>query len=183
MIGTTKRGAPRQRDYVDVRVSPKATPSERFHHHLRKQASGCWHLALVPAAVTGYAQLTIDRKVISGHRLAYELYVGSIPAGMHLDHLCRNRRCVNPEHLEPVTALENMWRSPITHATKAACPRGHEYSEDNTYRHKGRRYCRTCQTARRRAWQAMTPDEREARKAAGLPVVDLDALFVDEAAA
>ena len=83
------------------------------------------------------------------HRWAYEHYVGPIPEGMHLDHLCRNRKCVNVEHLEPVTPRENILRGiapAAQHAKKTRCPEGHSYSGDNLYIHptKGYRCCRAC---------------------------------------
>ena len=82
------------------------------------------------------------------HRYVYELLVGPIPSGLELDHLCRVRNCVNPEHLEPVTHSENMRRSPINRGAhqlkKTHCPQGHPYDEVNTYAYKGHRYCRAC---------------------------------------
>jgi hypothetical protein len=85
------------------------------------------------------------------HRVSYELHVGTIPQGLQLDHLCRVRRCVNPEHLEPVTNRENSLRGlkgrMVTH-----CPQGHEYTDANTYWAKvGTRSCRTCNRERQRA--------------------------------
>lgn len=90
------------------------------------------------------------------HRWSYEYYVGPIPEGMHLDHLCRNTKCVNPEHLEPVTCRENLLRGEgpsAVHAKKTHCPAGHPYSGDNLYVHpvKGQRICRTCGRLRARA--------------------------------
>ena len=98
------------------------------------------------------------------HRWSYEFFVGPIPEGMHLDHLCRNTKCVNPEHLEPVTIRENLMRgtgASARHAVKTHCPEGHPYSGDNLYQHptKGQRYCRAC--GRRRA-----QDKRDRKKAA-----------------
>lgn len=78
------------------------------------------------------------------HRLAYEVLVG--PIENQLDHLCRNRACYNPRHLEDVTTQENTRRGAvfITH-----CPQGHEYSDENTYRRPdGRRKCRSCNRIR-----------------------------------
>lgn len=77
------------------------------------------------------------------HRLAYEYKIGPIPAGLHIDHLCRNRLCVNPDHLEAVTQAENNRRAG---AARTDCAHGHPYDEANTYWTKaGTRVCRTCQ--------------------------------------
>lgn len=89
-----------------------------------------------------------DRTNFRAHKLIYELLVGPVPNGLVLDHLCRNRACVNPNHLEPVTIGVNVLRGiGITAmcAVKTHCPKGHEYSVENTYvSPKRARYCRAC---------------------------------------
>lgn len=82
------------------------------------------------------------------HRLAYEFSKGLIPEGKTLDHLCRVRHCVNPDHLEPVSRGENVLRgvSPSAiNARKTHCSKGHDYNEENTkYLRRGNRRCRIC---------------------------------------
>jgi hypothetical protein len=90
----------------------------------------------------GYGVISTAGKMHLAHRFVYEKEVGPIPAGLTLDHLCRNRKCVNPEHLEPVTIGENARRGKlyVTH-----CPHGHAYAGDNLIiNKKGWRDCRTC---------------------------------------
>ena len=83
---------------------------------------------------------------IKAHRFAYELLIGPIPKGLEIDHLCRNRACVNPYHMEPVTHHENILRGETgqNFATKTYCPRGHPYDKGNTLVYKGSRFCREC---------------------------------------
>jgi len=82
------------------------------------------------------------------HRVAYEDLIGPIPTGLTIDHLCRNRACVNPAHMEPVTKGENVLRGTSTaaqHARQTHCKRGHPFEAPHLYLWRGRRYCRTCQ--------------------------------------
>lgn len=97
----------------------------------------------------GYGQVKRFRRLHQAHRFAYELLVGQIPDGLELDHLCRIRACVNPDHLDPVTHPENYWRSPIVCGQRDRCPRGHLYSGDNLYvlPGSGGRVCRECTRA------------------------------------
>ncbi|WP_329114539.1 HNH endonuclease signature motif containing protein [Streptomyces sp. NBC_01353] len=107
----------------------------------------------------GYGQISVNGSQKLAHRAIYELTVGPIPEGMELDHICHNRdsscvggtscrhrRCINVDHLEPVTGAENTRRGRTwaINGTKTHCPQGHPYDDENTHRYGGRRYCRAC---------------------------------------
>jgi hypothetical protein len=118
--------------------------------------TGCWEWS-AHRAPNGYGRFGVAGKVRYAHRVSYEMHTGPIPAGMELDHLCRVRHCVNPEHLEPVTHRENSQRGRVgqNNAEKTHCTQGHPYAGDNLYTTPaGKRDCRTCQRARQVAYRA-----------------------------
>lgn len=116
-------------------------PIERFWSNVDKQVS-CW-VYKGRKDVYGYGAVYIKPKTWKAHRFAYEQVKGKIPEGLVLDHLCRNNICVNPEHLEPKTIVENARRN--YQQLKTYCPSGHKYSKENTHLdRKGARRCRIC---------------------------------------
>lgn len=122
--------------------------------------NGCWEW--LGALNAGYGVVADvgpkPRRTLKVHRAMFENVVGPIPEGLQLDHLCKNTKCCNPEHLEPVTPRENTMRSDgfSRHfAEKTHCPRGHEYAGDNLYiQPRGGRACRTCARDSERVRQA-----------------------------
>lgn len=141
---------------------------ERLLRRVRVEANGCWTWT-GRRQNAGYGRLLMP----SGgdqlaHRLAYQEFVGPIPEGMTLDHLCHtrdttcvgecaHRRCVNPAHLEPVPNGENVRRGRKIQdqLARTHCPQGHVYSPANTKVRNGSRYCRTCARDRARADRAL----------------------------
>ena len=123
----------------------------RFWEKVHKADDGCW-LWMAARFDNGYGMFQVDGKARRAHRVAYEALVGEIPEGLHLDHLCHTRECVNPAHLEPVTCQENLLRGETVNARNAAkteCVNGHPFTPENTYlRPAGarspRRMCREC---------------------------------------
>lgn len=112
-----------------------------------KDPAGCW-IWKGRKNDDGYGRIVFKRKQRYLHRFVYEHVIGPIPEGLELDHLCRNRACINPLHVTPVTHRENVLRgvSPAArHAKKTHCPKGHAYSGSNLYtRPDGARICRAC---------------------------------------
>lgn len=139
-------------------MSPDMLPAN-FAAKVRVDDDGCW-IWTGALQSRGYGSIAHAGKVHSTHRLAYELLVGPIPSGLTIDHLCFHKECCNPKHLEPVSrAVNNQRRA----ATITECPRGHAYTEANTYIHPthGSRECRECRAKRvRKADEARYPQMR-----------------------
>lgn len=154
----------RQRTPIADRLWPKV-----------EKTDGCWNWTGNRDKL-GYGRITSGGhagRLLLVHRVAYELLVGPIPAGLALDHTCVNPSCVNPAHLEPVTQGENvrranerLGRKPGPNATKTHCPQGHPYAGDNlVLNRRGHQVCRECVRKHSREHQRR---KRAARKAAGL---------------
>lgn len=140
------------------------TAVERFWARVKKTPDH-WEWTGVLSRL-GYGSFMAEGHLWMVHRYSYELLVGPIPEGLTLDHLCRVRHCVWPEHLEPVTLQENILRGsgPIAqHAVKTHCDRGHPFNEENTRirMRNGRptRVCKVCKNEdeRRRYHAAKAP--------------------------
>lgn len=115
----------------------------------REGADGCW--LWTGSTSSGYGQIMDNYRNLRVHRVVYELTRGPIPVGLQLDHLCRVRHCVNPDHLEPVTNRENAIRGVMPQQTRARmlarthCKRGHPFVGDNLHiTPAGARECRAC---------------------------------------
>lgn len=139
----------------------------RWVSRIRVYPSGCWVMCGW-GSKDGYANYNRT----TGHRVVYEALVGPIPTGLQLDHLCHtrdpncpsdstclHRRCVRPDHLDPVTVRENALRSNSPLAKKARqthCKWGHEFTPENTYRWRTNRICRACRRTQPRRSRATT---------------------------
>ncbi len=128
---------------------------DRFWSKVNKLDDGCWEW-MGSISLTGYGQFSRDGKTMLAHRVAYIWAKGEIPEGLEIDHLCRNRKCVNPSHMELVTRSENIRRGLLPEIgrkygeSKTHCPQGHPYSEQNTY-HRPDRPSRDCKICRKEA--------------------------------
>ncbi|HUW00765.1 MAG TPA: HNH endonuclease [Acidimicrobiales bacterium] len=135
-------------------------PLERFESHIdRGGPGGCW-LWTAFCNDDGYGRFwPKPRWMVPAHAFAYAVWRGPMPAGTELDHTCRTRNCVNPDHLEAVTHHENLLRSPNTlasiNAAKTECAQGHPYDDENTMHAHGRRYCLACIGERSRRGEAV----------------------------
>lgn len=142
---------------------PPSRTAESIRHHFTGPVDQCWYLPheIVWDKGNGYAYVTVEKRRVGAHRLAYELFVGPIPVGAVIDHQCHNldlscpggdtcphRRCVNPAHLRAVDTKTNVLagRGPVAeNARKETCPRGHPYVTTDG----GRRHCPICRFTNR----------------------------------
>ena len=124
---------------------PPAAPATRLWRHVER-TEDCW-LWYGATDLTGYGQIRVAGRLLKVHRLAYELEVGPIPEGFEIDHLCRVRNCVRPDHLEAVTLRENRRRANVlrrTIDTVRPCREGHPIPA-------GKRSCPDCDRLRAQA--------------------------------
>lgn len=141
--------------------------ADRFWSKVERTTGGCWDW-LGSLRPNGYGYIRFSGDTFVAHRLSFELTGHSIPSGAVIDHLCRNRRCVNPDHLEPVENRENVLRGvgpTAVNSKKTHCSRGHRFTRENTYLWASRdgsqhRQCRECQRQMGR--------ERRARRSAAI---------------
>jgi hypothetical protein len=115
--------------------------------------TGCWNWQRSLKDM-GYGRISWRGEAVRVHRVSYELFIGPIPPGYTIDHLCRNRGCINPEHLEAVTRGENVSRG--GNSLKTTCPKGHLYDK---VRKNGSRGCTICDRETARRLHARTPIE------------------------
>jgi hypothetical protein len=140
---------------MNVRNLITPAQAETFWAYVERSNS-CWNWT-ASCDSKGYGQYAIgtykpnSRRNARAHQVSYALTIGEVPENMVIDHLCRNRTCVNPAHMEVVTNKDNILRgvSPSSkHAIKTHCPYGHPYNDSNTRLNAGSRVCRTCHRQR-----------------------------------
>lgn len=149
---------------------PKPCPIEnRFHDKYRvDEDTGCW-VWIAYRDRSGYGKVNYRRKMTQAYRVAYILLIGPIPSGKQLDHLCRNRACVNPDHLEVVDARTNTLRGntmPAKWVARTHCNYGHPFDEQNTRRYGPDNRWRECRTCAKSKWKSANKKAWAKHKAA-----------------
>lgn len=139
-------------------LNGRAATNRRLPMFVVKE-NGCWEWSVLDRR-TGYGALSLKHKKHRAHVFCYKLFVGPIGFGMVLDHLCRNKLCINPDHLEPVTPKVNTLRGTsfsAKNSIKTHCPKGHPLSGENLWvstNGRRRRHCRECGRVHHRKWLA-----------------------------
>jgi hypothetical protein len=141
------------------------TPGERFWRYVEK-TEACWLWTGGCRSRGGYGNLgNVDGKTVPAHRFSYEMHRGPIPEGLVVDHLCRETKCVNPDHLEAVTVQENSRRAALSRGTARVCGKGHDLTGDAVRTRKdGVVYCGSCANEAQAARRAKYRAERKARR-------------------
>lgn len=132
--------------------------------------NGCWiwqgHINRQGYGLLWVGSRTTTRRLMRAHRVVYEMVRGPVARGLELDHLCRVRACVNPDHLEPVTHAENLRRGEgigAQNRRKTHCKRGHEFTPTNTvYQRNGARNCLACRPIYQRRYRS--PDYKSRKR-------------------
>lgn len=163
MVGYNEGSVPHESECLGGTMGLKATPPitrilPKLVYEDRGFGTACW-IYTGRLHEYGYGMVSYKNKPLRVHRVTYEHFVGPIPKGLDIDHLCRVRECCNPEHLEPVTRSENLRRGDGPRLTRerasaiVRCPHGHEYTYENTgyyttpKGHTGR-LCKECRRLR-----------------------------------
>lgn len=169
--GIPRHGANRMSDQPTTDNTPFFIGVPKFDRKVKiDRITGCWEWQGWKHA--GYGYLWHGQKNRRAHRIAYELLVGPIPEGLVIDHLCRNRGCVNPMHLELVTNAENLLRSPYFAENRTHCRYGHELTADNLRIYtntKGYRLflCRACAKHRPKTTNSPKPERASGKTSQG----------------
>lgn len=139
-------------------------PEIRFWNKVEKTET-CW-IWKASDQGNGYGQFWTGKRVMVAHKFLYELMKGPVPIGLVLDHLCRNRRCVNPDHLEIVTFKENLLRGKFADGRfrrSNFCKNGHEYTVENTWRYPLGKKCRICNKEQATKFRSRQPKKIDKR--------------------
>ena len=150
----------------------RLTPDDAFFSKIDRTGA-CWlwtagQVGRDASQGNGYGLFYVSSGRVLAHRWSYERFRGQIPAGMQIDHLCKVKRCVNPDHLEVVTPHENMMRqSSLPFETRRTeCVNGHDITGENRYEWRGLVKCRQCRRNAERALRAKDPRAYDAKKRA-----------------